>query len=188
MQVKFLVLPIVIMLTDFGVMAQSTDSLKLATMAAPQNMRDSATVLVYDQSGNLDTLREGTNQLICIGDDPTADGFSVACYHRELEPFMARGRELRKEGKGFREIRKIRGKEIKSGKLPMPDKSTLYVFTGEYDPATGEVSDGYLRYVIYIPFATSETTGLPDGPVSEGGPWIMDAGTHRAHIMVNPKK
>jgi hypothetical protein len=45
---------------------------------------------------------------------------------------------------------------------------------------------GTLRYVIYIPFATSESTGLPLKPEIPGGPWLMDAGTHRAHIMLNP--
>jgi len=45
---------------------------------------------------------------------------------------------------------------------------------------------GKLRYVIYIPFATPESTGLPLSPEIPGGPWIMDSGTHRAHIMLNP--
>jgi len=43
-----------------------------------------------------------------------------------------------------------------------------------------------LRYVIYIPFATAESTGLPLAPSAPGMPWIMDPGTHRAHIMINP--
>ena len=57
---------------------------------------------------------------------------------------------------------------------------------GIFDPETGEVTKGYLRYVIYIPFATPESTGLPLAPSEPGMPWIMDPGTHRAHIMINP--
>ena len=34
--------------------------------------------------------------------------------------------------------------------------------------------------------ATAETTGLPTKPHVKGMPWIMDPGTHRAHIMVGP--
>jgi hypothetical protein len=39
-------------------------------------------------------LREGENELICVANDPSKTSFSVACYHRDLEPYMARGREL----------------------------------------------------------------------------------------------
>jgi hypothetical protein len=46
----------------------------------------------------------------------------------------------------------------------------------------------YTRYVVYIPYATPDTTGIPLAPATPGGPWIMDAGTHRAHIMINPPK
>ena len=38
--------------------------------------------------------REGKNELICLASDPNGKRFSVACYHRDLEPYMARGREL----------------------------------------------------------------------------------------------
>jgi hypothetical protein len=39
--------------------------------------------------------------------------------------------------------------------------------------------------VIYVPFATGEQTGLPTTPV-RGAPWLMDAGTAKAHIMFAP--
>jgi hypothetical protein len=116
-------------------------------------------------------------------------GFSAACYHQDLEPFMARGRALRKEGKSMKEVFTIRETEVKSGKLPMPTGASTLAVLGateeNYDRTTGEVK-GTLRYVIYIPFATSESTGLPLKPEMPGGPWIMDPGTHRAHIMLNP--
>ena len=72
---------------------------------------------------------------------------------------MARGRELKTEKKSFKEVFDIREAESKSGKLKMPDApSTLFVFSGDdanYDAATGDVKDGYLRYVVYIPYATA---------------------------------
>ncbi len=101
---------------------------------------------------------------------------------------MARGRELRRKGKSRKEVRKIRGKEVKSGKLDMPDKGTLYVLSGTYDKKNKELKDTYLRYVVYIPFATAESTGLPTSPPGPGGPWIMDPGTHKAHIMISPPR
>ena len=164
--------------------------IKLATLAAPAELRDKALVYGYNSKGELVVLRKGENEMICLGDDPNQAGLSVSCYHKDLEPFMARGRELKKEGKKNDEVFTIREQEVKAGKLVMPKSpSTLYVYSAkddQYDKATGEVKDGYLRYVIYIPYATAESTGLPLQPSTPGMPWIMDPGTHRAHIMINP--
>lgn len=162
--------------------------IKTAVLAAPPAERAGATVLGYDASGAVVTLREGTNNFICLADDPKQKGFSVACYHKNLEPFMARGRELAKEGKNANDIFKIREEEVKSKKLPMPDRSVLNVTTGQVNETTGEVTDVYTRFVIYIPYATVESTGLPLAPLADGAPWIMNPGTHRAHIMINPPK
>ncbi len=176
--------------------AQSVPSkevqLKTATMAAPEDKREGAKVYGYDAEGNFVTLREGSNEMICIADDPNAKGFSVSCYHQDLDEFMERGRELKNEGKSFREIFDLREEEVKSGKLNMPrDGATLFVLTADeehYRPETGDVDKTYLRYVVYIPWATQESTGLPLSPEAPGMPWIMDPGTHRAHIMINPPK
>ena len=164
---------------------------KSAVLAAPEALRDETTVYGYDQEGEFVLLRKGSNVMICLADDPTSKGFSVACYPEDLEPFMARGRELKKEGKSFKEIFEQREKEVQNNQLKMPkDGTTLFVyFTNEesaFNPNTGEVREGNFRYVVYIPYATAETTGLPLSPEAPGMPWIMDPGTHRAHIMINP--
>jgi hypothetical protein len=103
---------------------------------------------------------------------------------------MKRGRELRKQGKNFQEIFDTREKEAKSGQLQLPKQpATLFVYSAskeDYNAETGEVKKGYARSVIYIPYATPATTGLPLKPESPGLPWIMDPGTHAAHIMINP--
>jgi hypothetical protein len=176
--------------TTFG-QAQSSDiQIKLAVLAAPEEQREKAMVYGYNDKGELVVLRKGENEMICLGDDPSQPGLNVSCYHKDLEPFMQRGRDLKKEGKTFNEVFLIREDEVKSGKLHMPKSpSTLFVFTAkdeQVDKSTGEVKDGYLRYVIYIPYATPESTGLPLKPSEPGMPWIMDPGTHRAHIMINP--
>src|SRR6185436_7651518 len=87
--------------------------IKTAVLAAPELARAGATVLGYDPSGAIVTLRVGTNNLSCLADDPKQEGFSVACYPKELEPFMARGRELRAQGKKTPEITKIREEDVK---------------------------------------------------------------------------
>jgi hypothetical protein len=158
-------------------------------MAAPAERRDAATVLGYDAAARLVTLRQGTNDLVCLADSPHVAGFSAACYHRDLEPFMARGRELAGQGVDAAGRDVIRYKEIAEGTLSMPrEPRTLYVLTGDaYDAATHAVSKAYLRWVIYVPFATAETTGLSLKP-APGAPWLMEPGTAGAHIMINPPR
>lgn len=177
----------------FGQSIPAADmQIKIAVLAAPREHRENATVMGYSQDGSLVVLRKGSNGMICLADDPAQKGVSVSCYHQDLDPFMARGRELKKEGKSFKEIFDLREEEVKAGKLKMPAQpATLYVYTGseeKYNTETGDFEDGYLRYVVYIPYATSESTGLPLKPDFAGQPWIMDPGTHRAHIMISPPK
>ena len=166
--------------------------IKSAVLAAPQEQRDNATVMGYNSRGEFVVLRKGTNGMVCLADDPNQKGLNVSCYHEDLDPFMARGRELKKEGKSFKEIFDVREQEVRDGKLKMPAQpTTLYVYTAseeDYNASNGEVQNGYLRYVIYIPYATAESTGLPLKPDFAGQPWIMDPGTHRAHIMISPPK
>ena len=159
-----------------------------AVLAAQESDRENVTVMGYRNDGSLDVLRQGSNELICIADDPKKKGFSVACYHKSLEPFMQRGRDLRKEGKTEKEIFDMREEEAKSGKLVMPNGALLSVLTGKVNEETQEIENKFLRWVYYIPFATPESTGLPLAPQIPGGPWIMNPGTHRAHIMMTPPK
>lgn len=189
-----LILPVLLMGLLLQSCAQTIPNLDnqigAAILAAPEEHRADATVLGYDANGKIVTLREGTNNFICLADNPDLAGFNVACYHKDLEPFMARGRALKAEGKNGGEIFEIREKEAKEGTLKMPEQATtLYVYSGkdaQYDPATGEAAGANLRYVVYIPWATPETSGLPIKPQVPGGPWIMDPGTHKAHIMISP--
>jgi hypothetical protein len=166
--------------------------IKTALMAAPDDKREAATVYGFDEKGEFTMLRKGTNEMICLADDPNSPGFNASCYHNTLEPFMERGRQLKKEGKTAKEIFDIREEEAKSGKLIMPkDGATLFVLSADaadYNAETGEVKDPYLRYVVYIPWATEASTGLPLKPSGPAMPWIMDPGTHRAHIMINPPR
>ncbi len=166
--------------------------IKTATLAAPEEDRDGAMVYGYDETGKMVVLKEGTNKLVCLADDPNREGISVSCYSKKLDPFMARGRELQAEGLGMMEIREKRKLEAENGSLKLPDSPSMtYILSGDennYNKETGELKDAHMRYVIYMPYATTEETGLPDKPHLPGMPWLMDPGTHRAHIMITPPK
>ena len=126
--------------------------------------------------------------MTCLADYPGDDRFHVACYHNDLEPFMKRGRELKSEGRAMNEVREIRQAEIEDGTLPMPDKPmSLYSLTGSsdaWDYETGTLQSARPLYVVYVPYATVESTGIAPSPVSEGAPWLMNPGKPWAHIMI----
>ncbi len=167
--------------------APQADQIASAIQAAPKERRADATVLGYNAKGEVVTLRQGSNDMVCLADDPADKTFSVACYHKDLEPFMARGRELAAKYKG-KERHEERWKEVEQGKVKMPkDARMLYVLTGTgYDAAKGEVISPYLRWVVYVPYATPESTGLSTTPGP--APWLMYPGTPGAHIMISPPK
>ena len=160
-----------------------------AVLAAPEDLREGAAVLGYNAQRELVKLREGKNELVCLASDPAKSAFHVACYHKELEPYMERGRELLAQKITGKQRNDIRWKELADGKIPtVREPRILYVLDGSsYDPASGEVKDPYRRWVLYWPYATGESTGLSTKPIP-GGPWLMDAGTAGAHIMINPPR
>jgi hypothetical protein len=167
-----------------GQILAPASQIQAAIAAAPAELRDGAGVWGYNDTKKLVKLREEKNDMICLASNPDAKDFHVACYHKLLEPFMARGRELRAQGVKGEQVDTVRFKEIKSGKLAMPQTpSALYTLTGgSFDSATGKVTGGKWLYVVYIPGATEKSTGITEKPAA-GVPWIMYPGTPKAHIM-----
>lgn len=163
--------------------------IRLAVQAAPPEMRDDATVHGYAADGSFTVLREGTNALICLAPTPGAETFEVSCHHDDLEPYFARGRELSADGVTGTDRTEARWREFSAGELPIPYGGINYILTGEgFDAATAEIRAPYLRWVIYTPNATAETTGLPERPGEPGAPWLMFPGTPGSHIMIVPPR
>lgn len=156
-----------------------------ALLPLPESLRSGATVLVKGEDGQLVVAHQGEGPMICLADDPAKKGFHVACYHRDLDPFMARGRTLRRTGKERAEVVETRAREIAEGTLSMPaHPSALYTMSGPdgcYDETAKTAC--HRLYVVYIPYATSESTGLSTD-ATQGVPWLMEAGKPWAHIMM----
>ena len=98
-----------------------------------------------------------------------------------------------KSGKGVQEA------SGKTNTLARSDRAVLSAIDGRatladvaqkvgksFDAATGTITDSYLRWVIYTPYATPESTGLTTKSGTE--PWLMYPGTAGAHIMISPPK
>lgn len=168
----------------------SAEQIAGAVTPLPESMRGGAKVLGYNASFKLTTLREGTNGMICLADNPQEPPFHPACYHESLEPFMSRGRELRASGVKGDQVDTVRFAEAKSGKLKMPTQpASLYQIFGppnSFNATTGAVTGAQALFVVYTPFATQKSTGLLATPRKDG-PWLMYPGTPKAHIMIAEK-
>src|SRR5256885_1808610 len=92
-----------------------------SVQALPSDLRADATVMGYHTAGKLETIRAGKNSMTCLALFAVEKDFHVACYHNGMEPFMARGRELRAQGVKGTGVDSVRFAEAKSGKLPMPE-------------------------------------------------------------------
>jgi len=161
-----------------------------AVSPMPDNLHAGARVLGHDSQGKIVVLRPGSNDFTCIADDGVSKQYHVACYHKSLEPFMARGRELHVLKKSREAIDSVRGADIKAGRYAMPTKpSALYQYYAPRDSvdASLNVKGASYLYVVYTPYATQKTTGITENPI-EGGPWIMYPGKPWAHLMIAPQK
>jgi hypothetical protein len=159
----------------------------ISVLALPQNMQAGATVMGWKTAGGkMEVLRQGTNGMNCLAQFAVEDNFHVSCYHEGMEPFMLRGRQLREQGITVpAQLDSIRYLEVREGKIKMPAQAALYQLIGtrtSLDAATGKLSETRSLFVVYIPGATAATTGLSTVP-QQTGPWLMNAGTPKAHIM-----
>ena len=159
-----------------------------AVLALPASLREGAGVMGYRAAGRLEVLRPAKNGMQCLANDPAGDGFHVACYATSMEAFMARGRALRAAGTKGTQVDTVRFAEVRGGALTMPSApASLYSLTGpkgDFNPATGKAPKSKALYVLYMPGATTATSGLPTVPGK--GPWLMYPGTPKAHMMLSP--
>lgn len=166
-----------------------SDAWQIATavLPLPDSMRAAASVLGY-HGGKLVRLRAGTNGMTCLADDPAQKRFQASCYHRSLESFMARGRALRAAGVTDRHaIDSARLRDIRARRIVMPRGAMLASVFAEADSVDPSADPGPGMTgldVIYMPYATRVSTGIPEVP-SGKRPWIMYPGKPWAHVMLD---
>lgn len=168
--------------------SDSDSQIAQAVLAAPESIREGAAVLGYGgearEGDALTTLREGSNGVICLADDPDREGFHVACYHESLDPYMRLGRRLRAEGADRAAVMDARFAALEAGEIEAP-AAALWSLTSQDDVEPGAaLPDGVRRLsVVYVPYAEVTTLGLPTRPDGDS-PWLMLPGTPWAHVMI----
>ena len=159
-----------------GVFAQSPD-IDTPLLAAPANQREGATVIKWKPNFTYDTLKKGTNRLVCYdrSGQPGQQPFSVECTSIANVERVAQNMKF--EAAGDKKQAMLDAAE-KDGTRVKPEFGSVFYNLGGADRERTRA-----HTTIAVPFATAETLGLPDNN-KQGGAWIMNAGTSTAHLMI----
>ena len=184
---------LIVLATSSGVLAQegrgsappppplqpgaSQADVDVALLAAPANLRDQATVIKWKPDFTYDTLRKGTNRLVCYNRSGQAgqQPFSIECTSIGNVERVTQNMKL--EAMGDKKQAMLDAAE-KDGTRVKPEYGSIF-----YNLSGPDRERARAHMTVAIPGATTQSTGLPDNN-KQGGAWIMNAGTSTAHIMV----
>ena len=125
-----------------------------------------------------DTLRKGTNRLVCY-ERPVQPGqqpFSVECT--SIANLERVAQSLKTETIADPKERQAAFEAMeKAGKWTKPEFGSVF-----YNLSGASQEQARSHVTISVPGATTQTLGLPED-ASKGGVWIMNAGSSAAHIM-----
>ena len=163
-----------------GALAQApAGNFDAALAAAPANMRDGAMVIKWKADGSYDTLRPGTNRLMCYDQagDAGEQPVSSQCTSVGNLERVAQNKKFEMEADRAKRQAAIDAAEAGGTRVKPEYGSVWYTFAGK-DQASAR-----LHMTIAVPGATMQSTGIPDNH-KQGGVWIMNAGTSSAHLMI----
>ena len=158
--------------------AQSDDELIAEALSPlPEYLRDGATVTSRDDNGDRRVLQEGTSGLSCSPDGP-GPGFLVSCIDDSSGPVLQEFRRHLALGRSPREAMDAVTTAARRGTVATATPGgMIWILSG------ASRSDLVPMVGTLVPFATGESTGLPEEPTPNRA-WLMCPGTPRAHIMV----
>lgn len=175
-----------IVLFVLGVLAVSTttfaqtteETIERALAAAPARMREGATVIKWKPDHTYETLKKGTNRLVCYerSGEPGQQPFAVQCTSVGNLDRVAQNRKFEAMSDKAARQAALDAAE-KDGTRVKPEYGSVWYTMNGPDQARARI-----HTTIAVPGATTQSTGLPDNP-KQGGAWIMNAGTSTAHIM-----
>ena len=162
-----------------GAFAQAPDdAIEKALSAAPRNAKEAATVIKWKDDGTYDTLKKGTNRLVCYdrAGSPGLQPFAVQCTSLGNLDRVAQNRKFEAIADKAERQKQIDAAEA-GGTRVKPEFGSVWLTMNGPDKEHARIHS-----TIAVPGATTQSTGLPDKP-AQGGAWIMNAGTTTAHIM-----
>jgi hypothetical protein len=174
-------IPIVASILAFsaGALAQSPEIDK-ALLGAPANMKEGATVIKWKSDFTYDTLKKGTNKMVCYdlsGEPGQRTPLAVECT--SIANLDRVAQNLKLNAIPDEAARKAAfEKAEKDGTRVKPEFGSVWIHI------MGADAEHTRKHVtIAVPNATAQSLGIPDNG-RQGGVWIMDAGTTTAHLMI----
>jgi hypothetical protein len=154
-----------------------TPEIDTPLLAAPANQREGATVIKWKSDFTYDTLKKGTNRLVCYdrSGQPGQQPFSLECTSLANLDRVAQNMQF--EAQGDKKQALLDAAE-KDGTRVKPEFGSIFYNLG--GPDRDRVRS---HTTVAVPGATAQSMGLPDNN-KQGGAWIMNAGTSTAHIML----
>jgi hypothetical protein len=176
---RFIALAIGVLALAPVALAQTADeAIEKALLPAPRNMKECATVIKWKADNTYDTLRKGTNRLVCYdrSGDPGQQPFSVQCTSIANLDRVAQNRKFEAMSDKTARQAAIDAAE-KDGTRVKPEFGSVWLTMNAPDKEHARI-----HTTIAVPGATAQSLGLPDNN-RQGGVWIMNAGTSTAHLM-----
>ncbi len=158
----------------------AAETIERALAAAPGRAREAAAVIRWNADYTYETLKEGTNRLVCYdrSDEPRRRPFALLCTSVANLDRMAQNRRFRMESADRAEESALVAAAEADGTRAVPEYGSIWIHMDGPDQASARI-----HTTIAMPGATTESTGLPDNR-SAGGAYIMAAGTSAAHLMI----
>ena len=169
-----------------GVLAVSTpafaqtpaETIERALAAAPRQMKEGATVIKWKADFTYETLKKGTNRLVCYdrSGEPGQQPFAVQCTSIANLDRVAQNRKFEAMSDKVARQAALDAAE-KDGTRVKPEYGSVWLTMNGADKDHARI-----HTTIAVPGATTASTGLPQDN-KQGGVWIMNAGTTTAHLM-----
>ena len=162
-----------------GAFAQApADAIEKALSPAPRNMKEGAAVIKFKADGTYDTLKPGTNRLVCYdrSGEPGQQPFAVQCSSVANIPRIAQNKKFEAILDKAAKAAALAAAE-KDGTRAKPEYGSVW-----YTMNGADKDHTRMHITIAVPGATTASTGLPSDN-KQGGVWIMNAGTSTAHLM-----
>lgn len=163
------------------VSAQNSElSIESLLATAPTRARAGAAVIKWNDDHTYETLKEGTNPIVCYDRSGERDRqpFAVQCTSVANLARVAQNRRFRAETDNTQEERAMVAAAAANGTRVEPEYGSAWISTNGADQQSARTHTTFS-----IPGATTQSTGLPENGRA-GGAWIMAAGTSEAHIMI----
>ena len=161
--------------------AQSDATLiEQALAAAPRRASADASVVKWSADHTYATIKEGTNQVVCYSraDERDRQPFAVQCTSLANLDRVAQNRRFHAESTDAAGERALVAAAAENGTRVAAEYGSWFRSMNGPDQASAGV-----HTTISMPDATTASAGFPEDR-SQGGAYIMAAGTSEAHLMV----